>query len=350
MPKRDKKESKTKKKRKGLSNKELIKLLKQLKPKTQQIVRVNVGDQEKKKKKGDVQSSYNPPFVFPSQGYPAIINLGQAPPPVAPIQQPQSMVQIQPLPESQQPQLQEWVRKEPLLLTDVETDIENVKIKRKSKKREEEMRQGYSVSEPRFNKPRTTRNSQLAAQSALSSRITELPSMNDPYIPVEIQTNKDADQVGNVSSAISSDEWVLSPDGNVISVEEMQQQKMVQQSPEIQPPIPPVEEIFGETIEENLPPLPPPPTDILPTKEEISKAKQIKTSYLKPKKNQIINDLNVAISSGLLNKDELPAEWFNKKGGAVGKLKESITLSALQPYWEDVYVKKAGQGIGTSNI
>jgi hypothetical protein len=336
MPKRDKK--KDKKKKKKLTDKEILKLLKALKPKTQQIVRVNVGDREKKKKES---ANLNPPFIFPSQGFPSIVNLGQAPPPQAPAPTIQAPVPQPPVPRIQAPP-PPTIREAPLLLTDIDTEAENIVIKRKTKKRDEEQRLGYTVSEPRFRKPKQANPSQLAAESAIPTKITELPSTNDKFISFDIQTNQDSDQMGNIAQPFTSEEWSLSPDGNVLSVEEMQEQNITK------PPAPPVEETVEETfnVEETFSP-PPPPVDILPTKEEIAKGKEIKSKFLKPKKSQIISDLNIAISKGEIDVNDLPPEFFNKKGGAVGKLKETITLSALQPYWEELYVKKSGFGMGS---
>jgi len=335
MPKRERK--KDKKKKKKLTDKEILKLLKALKPKTQQIVRVNVGDREKKKKE-EIQSSYNPPFVFPSQGFPSIINLGQAPAPQVPV--PQAPVPRIQVPVPPPPQL----RRDVSLLTDVETEAENVVVKRRSKKREEQERQGYTVSEPRFRKPKQINQAQLAAETVIPTKITDLPSMNDKFISFDIETNQGSDQMGNVATPFTSEEWTLSPDGYVMSVEEMQQQNITKP-----PPPPPVEETFEETFNVDEETLPPPPVDIVPTKEEMAKGKQIKSKFLKPKKNQIITDLSIAIEKGEIDRNELPAEFFNKKGGAVGKLKETLTLSALQPYWEELYVKRAGLGMGTTS-
>jgi len=352
MPKRERK--KDKKKKKKLTNKEILKLLKALKPKTQQIVRVNVGDREKKKK-GEVQSSYNPPFVFPSQGFPSIINLGQAPPPFAPppplnpVANPVEAENI--IKESLKPRKEKKNKSKNLFS---ETEDEQI-IKRPLRQKTLDEFSEYNIFS-RFNKPKIINPSDLSYKSSFNSRMTDLPSSNDPFLPVSIQTNQGSDQMGNVATPFTSEEWSLSPDGNVMSVEEMQQQNITKP-----PPPPPVEETFEETFnvdEETLPPPPPPvkpkkkliidedeETIVLPSTEEMAKEKAIKTKFLKPKKSQIISDLNIAISKGEINASELPAEFFNKKGGAVGKLKETITLSALQPYWEELYVKRGGFGL-----
>lgn len=231
--KKDKKKSK-------LSDKQILKLLKALKPQTQQIVRVNVGDKADKKK-GNVQSSYNPPFVFPAQQYPAIVSAAPAAPPVdknaliPTVIREAASWSSQPLPMSQQPQLQPLIspppppREEPLLLTEAETEGEFL-IKRKprrSKKREEEAAQGYSVKtvpEPRF-KSRETKNSSLGRDSSVSYSASapafelggynyiNAPSQNDRFLQVEIIEDPLSDQMGNAAQPLTSDEWTGTPEG-----------------------------------------------------------------------------------------------------------------------------------------
>lgn len=227
--KKDKKKSK-------LSDKQILKLLKALKPQTQQIVRVNVGDKADKKK-GNVQSSYNPPFVFPTQQYPAIVSAAPAVPPVdknalVPTVIREAASWSNP-PISQQPQLQPLIspppREAPLLLTEAETEGEFL-IKRKprrSKKREEEAAQGYSVKtvpEPRF-KSRETKNSSLGRDSSVSYSASapalelggynyiNAPAQNDRFLQVEIIEDPSTDQMGNAALPLASDEWTGTPEG-----------------------------------------------------------------------------------------------------------------------------------------
>ncbi len=365
MPKR-KKDRKGKKKK--LTNKELLKIIKAIKPQTQQIVRVNVGDQ--KKKKGEVVPSVNPPFVFPPGGFPAITYAQ----PKAPVEPTQALV----APSwnvnnvSSQPQLQDWVappsrvsiNESPLMLTDVEqTDVENIKVRpaRRSKKKEEELAQGYSVKEPpepRF-KPRTTRTSQLAELASQTFKIREEPSDNDPFLPARIMTTSDADQIGNLSAPADSTQWTLTPEGIEPPLEETLQAQQVEQPTSGVFDIEPVD-VFGEPL------MPPPPPSleeqqqeeeeivVEPTKAEIEKAKQIKeiksqtvASYLKPKKGQMIEDLNIALANGEVDLTEIPKAWIVTKGAQKGKIRDSVKVSDLQPYWDDLYVKRGGQSMGS---
>ena len=91
MTKKEKKDKKRKqgKGKKSLTTEDILKIIKKLKPKTQQIVRVNVGDKEKK---GKSSSEYQPPFIFNPSGYQAITSIGQPP-----FQQPQ--LSLAPVPQ-----------------------------------------------------------------------------------------------------------------------------------------------------------------------------------------------------------------------------------------------------------
>jgi hypothetical protein len=240
-----KKDKRDKKKKRKLTDKQLLKLLKALKPQTQQIVRVNVGDKPDKKK-GNVQSSYNPPFVFPTQQYPAIVSTAPSVPPVdknallpTVIREAPSWSNM-PLPMSQQPQLQPLIppppAQQPLYLTETEAEGEFL-VKRKprrSKKREEEAAQGYSVKappEPRF-KARETKNSSLGRDASVSQFASapapelggysyiNTPTQNDRFIQFEILEDPDSDQMGNASQPLPSDQWSGSPEGIEASISE----------------------------------------------------------------------------------------------------------------------------------
>lgn len=367
MPKR----KKDKKKKKKLTNKELLKIIKAIKPQNQQIVRVNVG--ENRKKKGEVVPSMNPPFVFPSGGFPAITYAQ----PKAPVEPTQALVAPSWNQQniSSQPQMQPLImppsssgvtfKEAPLMLTDAEqTDMENIKIRkaRRSRKKEEELAQGYSVKEPpvpRF-KPRTTRTSQLAQEASQSFKIYEEPSNNDPFMPARIMTTSDADQVGNLSAPADSTQWVLTPEGNEQSLAELAQQEQTQ-LPETDltafdtGPV----DVFGEPV---MPPPPPPVEEqqqeenivVEPTKEEIQKAKQIKeiksqtvAQYSKPKKGQMLEDLNAGIQSGEVDLNSIPKAWIITKGAQKGRLRESLKISDLQSYWDELYQKRSGLFMGS---
>lgn len=334
-----KKKKVDKKKKKKLTDKQLVKLLKALKPQTQQVVRVNVG-QEAAKKKAEV-SSVQPPFVFPTQGFPAIINQGPASTPTAP-----SWSAPPPLPMSQQMHLQPLIMPQPpqppLQLTDVEpqTDYENIKV-RKSKKREEEQRLGYSVKEapePRFKK-KEINQTKLGQESSIRNRIVELPSMNDPYIPVEIQTTAANDQIGNVGSfALSSDQWVMTPEGNQPPLEPLPVETTLAPTPAepaqvlSEAPLPPVDlaqqtETEGEQTFEIIP--------------NISEKQKVKLSReAKIEKKQIIEDLEAAILSGEIDKKDIPPDFFQMREG-VERIKRSTKVALLKPYWVDLKVMRS---------
>jgi hypothetical protein len=256
----------------------------------------------------------------------------------------------------------------PLLLTDAEqTDIEKIQVRpaRRSRKKEQEIAQGYSViepREPRF-KPRMTRNSQLAEQSSRSFKITEDPSDNDPFMGLGIPYSIENDQVGNVSAPPDSSQWMGSPDGTQQPLEDMTQPL----EETTQPPITEnfvdsgLVDVFGEPV---MPPMPPSLEEqkqeeeenivVEPTKEEIQKAQQIKeiksqtvASYLKPKRGQMIEDLNKALVSGEVDIATIPKAWIVTKGAQKGKIRDSIKVSDLQPYWDDLYVSRGGLLMGS---
>ena len=199
---------KSRKKRKGLSDKDLIKLIKKLKPQTQQIVRVNVGDNQKgvKKKTGEVQSSYNPPFVFP--GYPAITQVikpdkPQPPAPLAPAAQEQELM------ISSQKEVEKFVKSTRAASRRKKVDVV-----------EEPQTQSEFESPVRFSRPRQPRESSLGADSAMTSRFYEAPSNNDRYLPIVFDLSAEGDESGTTPNALPSDEWKLSPDGDQPSIKE----------------------------------------------------------------------------------------------------------------------------------
>jgi len=227
-----KRKSSTRKKRKGLSDKDLIKLIKKLKPQTQQIVRVNIGDKEKdrKKKPGEVQSSYNPPFVFP--GYPAITQVikpdkPQLPAPLAPV----------PLSAAQEKELMKSSQKE------VEKFVKSTRAASRRKKVDvvEEPQTSEFESPVRFSRPRQPRESSLGADSAMTSRFYEAPSNNDRYLPIVFDlTAMEGDESGTAPNALPSDEWKLSPDGDQPSIKE--EAPPEEAPPEEAPPETPIKE------------------------------------------------------------------------------------------------------------
>jgi hypothetical protein len=270
--KRKSSKDKTRRKRKGLSDKDLVKLLKKLKPQTQQIVRVNVGDKENKKKKGagEVQTSYNPPFVFP--GHPAITHVyhDKPSPPAAPVVAP--VEAPAPAPPVEQP-----VEQLPVLYKLTSSRKKKVNVEPESE---------WEPS-PRFSRPRQTRTSTLGLSSSLPSRFAENPSNNDPYVPYAIDISSSGDEQGTAPQALSSDQWVLTPEG---------------EQPSLQPEAPPPAPIEQSTPEMKMSPqeealqvfqmaeeplFPPPPPE--PTSQEIQQMipqaqQELPPLKIKPKK------------------------------------------------------------------
>ena len=254
------KKSKRDKKRKArLSDKDILKLIKKLRPKNQQIVRVNVGD--KGDKKG---SSVANPFganLVPVRTYaePFQQQFQQQQPfqPPAPLPPP--------LPMSQQPQLQPLIappapspppptRRQPsLLLTDTEAETETpVKVRktRTSRKALETAEQGYVVQpprEPRFKAPRGYVGSSLGATSSEPSYF-QPPVQNDPYLPA-IFEDTSRDSAGVVAQPLTSDEWTGTPEGVITDV-----------------PVEPV--AAAAAVESTVAPAEPEPLETVPAPEE----------------------------------------------------------------------------------
>lgn len=352
-----------KKKKKKLTDKQILKLLKALKPHTQQIVRVNVGDKENKKKKpGEVQSSYNPPFIFPSQVYPAIINSGQ--PPYAPINQPQKILEG---PSKREKELENLLERQKndfeyqqqqLLMkkhiaermfekpyeSEVEVEAFAIRPKRTYKKKpiiEEEIK---------F-KPRETKTSQLASESI--SRSASLygdintPIQNDKYLPAVIETNAPSDQMGNIATPLSSDEFLFTPEGEIETLPEPPVVKPIETA--MQQNIPeevisqfenPEEENWAQTIlkEEKavLPPIPPEKTQI-----ELPAIKLQKKQELAPLETEPISrfgmviELNNAIEGGY----KIPSSYISSKGSGKGFLKKNLSTQDLNKLYNE-YINK----------
>lgn len=190
MPSKDKKRKK-KSKKPRMTTEEVLKLLKKLRPKTQQTVRVNVGGADGKSKKD--LSSYTPPFVYPGFQQQAVVT------PAPPLQ-----------PPAPAPQAASFAR-EPVKVKTLEPESEaEVPIVRRPRRKA-----APDVSIPataRFSAPRTTRTSQLAAQAAEPTRFNE-PVGNDPYFAFAPQREETVDQAGNEPSSLPSDEWTGTPSG-----------------------------------------------------------------------------------------------------------------------------------------
>lgn len=183
MPSKRKKKSK----KPRMTAEEVLKLLKKLRPKTQQTVRVNVGTGDGKSKKD--LSSYTPPFVYPG--------FQQAVVTPAPLQAP-----------AQAPQAASFAR-EPVIVKTLEPESEaeppTPRVRRTK-------REPPAPAASRFIAPRTTRTSQLAAQAAEPTRFNE-PVGNDPYFAFTPQKEQSIDQSGNEPAALPSDQWTGTPSG-----------------------------------------------------------------------------------------------------------------------------------------
>jgi hypothetical protein len=221
--------------------------------------------------------------------------------------------------------------------------------------------QGYSVKEPpepRF-KPRTTRNSQLASLASQSFKISDEPSDNDRFMPVTIGTTSEFDQIGTIAPPPDSSQWVLTPEGNEPPLEDTLQAQQVDLVTSGVFDTEPVD-VFGEPL---MPPMPPSIEEqkqeeeeivVEPSPADMEKAKQIKeiksqtvASYLKPKRGQMIEDLNKALVSGELDVASIPKAWIVTKGAQKGKIRDTVKVSDLQPYWDDLYVQRGGLLMGS---
>lgn len=189
MPSKDKKRKK-KSKKPRMSAEEVLKLLKKLRPKTQQTVRVNVGTGDAKSKKD--LSSYTPPFVFPGFQQQAVVT------PAPPLQPPAPAPQAASFP------------REPVQVKTLEPESEaeppTPRVRRTK-------REPPAPAASRFTAPRTTRTSQLAAFAAEPTRFSE-PVGNDPYFLFAPQREESVDQIGNEPGALPSDEWTGTPSGD----------------------------------------------------------------------------------------------------------------------------------------
>jgi len=189
MPSKDKKRKKKGKKAK-LTTEEVLKLLKKLRPKTQQTVRVNVGNVDTKSKKD--QSSYTPPFVFPSIPQQAIVT-------------PTAALQPAPIPLAASfPTKPEIPVKAKSL--EPESEVEATPKVRRTK------RQPPSAPPREFIAPRTTRTSQLAANASAPSYFSP-PIKNDRFLPPEFEENEATDEIGNAPQPLPSDQWTGTPSG-----------------------------------------------------------------------------------------------------------------------------------------
>lgn len=383
MPRKDKK--KKGKGKKNLSTTDILKLLKKLKPQTQQVVRVNVGDSDKKKKKGDVQSSYNPPFVFPQQGFPAITTLGQPPfrPPL--IEEPKQAATwtTQPVKEPQKlmpppPSLRREISNESAprnkpstpRITDISesefSDIEVIpKMTRKS--------QGYTVRQPyksknielveepssfTFQAPKIMIPSNLSVSSSQPTRFN-LPVQNDKYQADIITTDFAGDQIGTLSDKVPSSEWTGSPEGDIQptpeelqaanelimeeldqpislsdvfmeepSFEELQQQQLEKQQQQLQE-----EEEFEIEVPVKQ------KKSTVPVQGVSAPEKEIKgeTGFKSISARATIDEINKAVRDNKFVITGIPAEYIATRGATKGQIKQESKNKIMSNEIEPVY-------------
>lgn len=242
--KRDKKRKKAR-----LSDKDIIKLIKKLRPKNQQIVRVNVGDKADKKGSGSVNPfganlvpvrTYAEPFQqqqpFQPPPAPAPLPVNQQPllkppiPPFVPLKVPPYQGFAYPYESEAEPPTPVKVRK--------------TRTSRTSRKAAEDFPAAAAEPEPesRFKAPRQYNESTLSASSSQPS-FFQPPAQNDRYLqPIFEDTTRDS--AGVVAQPATSDEWTGTPEGFIA-----------------EEPVAPVEAAAAATVE-------PEPLETAPAPEE----------------------------------------------------------------------------------
>lgn len=203
MPRRTDKKKRKKTKKNKLTTEEILMLLKKLKPKTSQNVRVNVGAGKGEK------SSYTSPFVVPqqpsvsytfAQGQPltAPTPLPLPPPPIA---EPTAIPIVPKKPVERKP-------KKIIAMATPYTDAEE---------------DTYSLySRKTFKEPPQNKSSNLSAYASSYARMP--PSSQYTQYPVIDLSAPESDEAGTAPNALSQDEWTGSPDGTNVPYNEMQNQ------------------------------------------------------------------------------------------------------------------------------
>lgn len=346
MGRKDK--TKTKKKSKeGLSTADILKLIKKLKPKNQQIVKVNLG--EDKKKKGNIQTSYNPPFVFPQQGYPAITSLGQPPyqPPLIEAPRQAATWSSQPAKEPQllmpPPPPQQKREQSIPYITEGESEIEIIPRRRTKKTAatpEYKVRQPYGSSEPKlktgltFNEPKLIHSSNLSEASAEPTRFYQ-PVANDKYQADIIQTNPDGDQIGTLADKISSSLWTGTPEGDITLTAEEKQAAAEADivSPEnifLQEPT--YEELQQEQIQKASVPIQGVPAPLKEQKAETGIKGIVPRIYI-DEINKAVRDNNYIITG-------VPEEYISTRGATKGQIKQTaknkLMSNDIDPVYKDM--------------
>ena len=339
MPAKSKKDKRKKKGR--LTNEDILKLIKKLKPKNQQTVRINIGDKEDKKK-GAVS---NQPPVRSEVSY------FHAPPKTEYFQPPQQPLPIhKPAPSLAETKASFQAPSQP--------EKQEVFVPRRTKERKlkrlelQPEEYEYFTQEPAekttFNAPEKFRKSILSASSKVPTSFYE-PVQNDRYQPALIQTTQLQDQIGNRSSFnMSSNTWTLTPEGDVQSIEDIQ--KATQQEPPSAEAQPTEEELIQQQTEL----LTQPQSDIEAESEAlIVSAQKEATRQATFKKvfnpyesssesdvlsrmgapNMTIFDVNRLIREGQISMDEfnLGPKAIYASGQKKGQLRKEITSRELYP-------------------
>lgn len=368
MPKKNRNKSEKKKSKRGLSTEDILKIIKKLKPKNQQIVKVNVGDL-KKKKGSDVQSSYNPPFVFPFQGYSAITSPGQPPqqPPLIEAPRQAATWFSQPIKEPSilmPPPLRRAISAEPFItpsttprvtyyseseVSDIEPTSKQGKgytvraprSSRSKSKAEAEAQSAEIIPELQFNAPKSWIPSNLSSYAASPIRFS-VTVQNDKYQPDIINTDMMGDQIGTLSNPLPSDLWTGTPQGEItLSPEEI----AVVSSEPVPEPVP---DPFQLDI---LPPIEEEEEIVIPIKKKREKLKAPETlteiapvktpatekSYTKTVKAslEIISIINKAIENGFTSKNITPDIAY-KIGASKGFIKKDAKSYLVSPVYEEV--------------
>lgn len=349
MPRKDKK--KKSKGKKGLSTADILKLLKKLKPQTQQVVRVNVGESDKKKKKaGEVQSSYNPPFVFPTRENPAITSLGQPPYKPALIEEPRQAAtwSSQPAKEQQQlmppPPVRRQIsfeaapRNPPRIpqITDIsESEFSEVEIVSRRKPGK-----GYSIRAPRtrseiqtestlFQAPKIMIPGNLSISSAQPSHFN-LPVENDKFQEDIIHTDPTGDQIGTLADKIPSSQWTGTPEGDItLTPEEIQ-------AASEEPPLT-SETAFGEELQIEVPvkkkQVVVPVQGVPAPQKEIKAETGIKSIAIRAN----IDEINKAVRENQFVITGIPSEYIATRGATKGQIKQESKNKIMSDVLDPIY-------------
>ena len=319
------KADKKKKKKKRLTNEEILKLIKKLKPKTQQTVRINIGDKAGKTggSSGSAPMPYRPDsgsVVF-THAYAPVV-----PPPSA----------IQPVPSAPLPaptptlptKTASFTPKSVSFRPPQRIAIENPDVFKPSKLSEKIAKQfgrypsgrellqeeEYTYSKPEtFKAPAYQKPSDLGAKSRYEL-FNALPTINDPYYNANITTIGDTDQAGTRTFNMSSDTWTLTPEGQAeapiqtapasISMEETLKQQAEDQA---------------KAIEEQIQATQAQATQEIPT----------------PKKASMVQEINTAITRGFdISQFDIAKSNTYQTGKNKGLLRNNLTQPQLATIYE----------------